>query len=269
MSQPPTPSVEAPNTLTASGLTRSYGNQCLYKEIAVSLHRGELLALVGPNGAGKSSLLRDLAGLTPVSHGQVTLGKDPLDAWPLKHRAQILAYLPQQTPVDPELLVIDVVSLGRAPYWRPLAQPTPADQRAIAGALEAVGITSLQQRSVGSLSGGERKRVMLARMLATQAAFCLLDEPTAALDIGHAIDFLALCRSLCTRKIGMLIALHDLDLARQFADRVVLLHADRDGTATVGTVAQVLTPERIGEVFGVQTRLLAGHLVFSPRREDR
>ncbi len=238
----------------------------MYTQLDLQMHPGELVALVGPNGAGKTSLLRDMAGLTPPQQGVVRLGTQALHTIDARLRARQIAYLPQHTPADPDLRVDEVVSLGRAPYWTAFSPPNEVDREAIAAAILSVSIDRLKHRRIGTLSGGERQRVMLARMLATRATCCLLDEPTAALDIGHAIEFLQLCRDQCRREIAMLIAIHDLDLARQFADRVVLLHADGRGTVDVGPTPAVLTPEQVAAVFCVSTQLADGHLVFSTSR---
>jgi len=249
--------------LTAQAVARTRGRKCLYNNISFALRPGKMVALVGPNGSGKTSLLRDLAGLTTPDTGVVELANKGLASLPLRVRARQIAYLPQHTPADPDLLVRDIVALGRAPYWRTVGQTHPEDLAAIDAAVNAVSVAPLLHRRVGSLSGGEHQRVMLARMLATRAAFCLLDEPTAALDIGHAIDFLHLCREQCSRGTGLLLALHDLDLALQIADEVILLHGDGTGTTTVGPTRSVLTPHRVRTVFSVHADLCDGHLVFS------
>jgi len=249
--------------LMGQNLARSHGKKCLYNQLCVTLRPGQMIALVGPNGSGKTSLLRDLAGLTTPEAGVVALAGKDLASLPLQIRARQITYLPQHTPADPDLLVRDIVALGRAPYWSTLGQAHPEDLAAIDAAVTAVAVAPLLERRVGSLSGGEHQRVMLARMLATRAAFCLLDEPTAALDIGHAIDFLQLCREQCSRSTGLLLALHDLDLALQIADEVVLLHGDGLGTTAVGPTPSVLTPAKVSAVFAVGANLCDGHLVFS------
>ncbi|MCA9706776.1 MAG: ABC transporter ATP-binding protein, partial [Myxococcales bacterium] len=211
----------------------------LFRGLDLTITPGELWALVGPNGSGKSTLLRCLAGLRPPEEGSVWLGEARLSALPARERATRVAYLPQLTPLYHDLEVRQLVMLGRAPHlsrWRP---PAAEDVRRIDLALERVHATTLASRRVSTLSGGERQRVMLARLLATEAPLLLLDEPTTALDIGHALRLLALCRELAAEGAALVLALHELDLARRHADHAVCLGAGPDGQHRKGPSAAV------------------------------
>jgi iron complex transport system ATP-binding protein len=217
-------------------------------------------AIVGPNGAGKSTLLRDLAGLRAPQRGAVHLDDAPLAAIDAATRARALAYLPQTTPLAYDLTVADVVMLGRTPFLNRFAGPGAADRRAVDRAIERVGLAVTATRPLSSLSGGERQRVMLARMLATEAPVLLLDEPTAALDVGHALAFMDLCRELAAGGRTVIAALHDLDLARRSADAALVLG---DGAVTSGEAAAVLTPAILGPLFAVEILERDGHLLFA------
>jgi iron complex transport system ATP-binding protein len=246
--------------LTAHGLRHAVPGRTLYAGLDLELCQGRITAVVGPNGAGKSTLLRHLAGLERPQVGQVRLAGDDLAALPPRLRARRLAYLPQRSSLAYDLQVRELVLLGRAPYLPAFGAPAAADHAAVAAALARVDLAGLADRNVRSLSGGELQRVMLARMLAGAADVLILDEPTAALDIGHALGFLAQLRRLAADGAAIAVALHDLDLARRFSDDAVLL----GGSPRVGPVAAVLSAAHLGPAFGVAVRELGEHLVFDP-----
>ncbi|MCA9649016.1 MAG: ABC transporter ATP-binding protein [Myxococcales bacterium] len=234
----------------------------LFRELELEVRSGEVWALVGPNGSGKSTLLRHLAGLLAPREGVVSLGDRPLARVPRRERATRVAYLPQLTELYHDLTVRRLVMLGRAPHLSRWRGPGELDRRRVDEALARVEATELAERRVSTLSGGERQRVMLARLLATGAELLLLDEPTTALDVGHALAFLELCRRLATEGAALVLALHELQLARRYADRAVCLGAGPGGHHHRGTVLEVLVPEVLGPVFGVEAREHPGGLSF-------
>jgi ABC-type cobalamin/Fe3+-siderophores transport system ATPase subunit len=238
----------------------------LVRGLGLTVAPGEVWALVGKNGSGKSTLLRCLAGLRRAEQGAVHLGDRPLHALPGRERAKRLAYLPQLTPLYHDLRARQVVMLGRAPHLSRLAGPSAADERRVDEALARVEATALAERPLSTLSGGERQRVMLARLLATGAEILLLDEPTTALDIGHALRLLALCRDLARDGAAVVLAMHELELARRHADLAVCLGVGPGGEHRLGPAAQVLTPAILGPVFDVEVREVDGTLAFGPRR---
>lgn len=234
-------------TLHGVGLGARRGTRQLFSNLDLALQPGSITVVVGPNGAGKSTLLRGLCGLFPLE-GRVRLDDVPLDALDPRTRARALSYLPQQTPSTPGLRVHDVVMLGRLPHRSRLAGPSRSDRDAVTESLLRVGMESFTDRALHTLSGGERQRVMLARMLATGSATMLLDEPTAALDVRHALDLLGTLRSLAGEGRAIALALHDLQLADAYADQVVCLSGH--GAVEVGSPTDVLTPSRLDDVFG-------------------
>ncbi len=245
--------------LAARGLAHTVAGRTLYAGLDLELRPGRLCVVAGPNGAGKSTLLRALAGLERPQAGRVTLLGDDLAALPPAARARRLAYLPQHCPVEPDLLVRDVVLLGRLTSLPRFGPPHAADLAAADAALARLGLADFATRPIGQLSGGERQRVMLARMLAADAAVLLLDEPAAGLDIGQALALYRHLRAQLAGGAAILLAEHDLDLARRHADDAVLL---ADGRAAVGTAADVLTPARLGPAFAVTVHEQAGRLFF-------
>ncbi len=234
-------------TLEVRGLSATVDGRTLFAGLELSVAPGTFTAVVGPNGAGKSTLLRGLCGLVPMA-GTVHLCGVPLLGTNSRRRAQAIAYLPQQTPSSPGLTVRDVVMLGRLPHRSRLAGPSDDDRRRVEHSLRSVGMQRFLDRPLHTLSGGERQRVMLARMLATEAGIMLLDEPTAALDVRHALELLGTLRNLAADGRAVVVAMHDLTLAYAYADQAVCLPGD--GTAVVGPPGTVLTPARLHDVFG-------------------
>ncbi len=245
----------------ASGLERRIGGRCLYRDLDVRFAPASVTAIVGPNGSGKTTLLREFAGLLQPATGTIRWRGESLTTMSPGLRARQLAYLPQATPLTYDLRVHEVVMLGRTPFLPRFAPPSAVDHQVVANALDRVGLGDLSPRSLQSLSGGERQRVMLARMLATEAPLLLLDEPTAALDVGHALAFMELCRELASAGATVITALHDLDLARRCADAAIVLGA-ADGRALTGAADLVLTPAILGPLFAVKLRESDGHLLF-------
>jgi len=247
--------------LRAQGLGHAVPGRTLYQGLDLELRPGRVTVVVGPNGAGKSTLLRHLAGIAAPQAGRVWLGDDELSALPPRQRARRLAYLPQGDGIAVDLAVRDLVLLGRAPYLPVFGAPAASDHAAVAAALRRLDLEALAGRGVPSLSGGERQRVMLARMLVSEASVLVLDEPGAALDIGHALALLTQLRALASDGTAVVLALHDLDLARRFSDDAVLLGG---AAVRVGPTGQVLSARYLGPAFGVGVRELGEHLIFDP-----
>ena len=215
--------------------------------------------MIGPNGAGKSTLLRTTAGLLP-HRGEVTLDGQSLAAMNARERARAIGYLPQDHLVHWDVTARDLVALGRAPHRNPMAAESAADRTAVDDALVATDSTTFAERGVLTLSGGERARVLLARVLAGTPRWILADEPLASLDPAHQFAMLGLFRAQAVAGRGVAIVLHDLTLAARFADDAILI--DRGGVVAAGPVAEVLTPDRIAAVFGVAARRLDDSLVL-------
>ena len=220
------PPAAASAPLSASGLVLHLGGRCVVDSVSLALRGGELAAIVGPNGAGKSTLLQLLAGLRTPHAGGVQLRGRALADWPLRERAQAVAWLAQQGEAEGDIAALDVVCLGRLPHHGLWGVPSAVDEAAVSAAMAETECTAWAHRRLNDLSGGERQRVLLARVLAVDAAVLLLDEPTTHLDAPHQR---ALLRSLAARaRAGAAVAvvLHDLTLALA-ADRVLVMHAGR------------------------------------------
>ncbi len=204
-------------------VTRGQGAQArkALHDVSLSLAAGRWTAIVGPNGAGKSTLLQCLAGLLP-HQGRVRLRGRTLADWPLRERARHLSWLGQEGGVTQDLSAWDVVMLGRLPHQDWLAAPSPADHASVTQALRATQAWDCRERPIGRLSAGERQRVLLARALAVDAEVLLMDEPLANLDPPHQVDWITLVRALVTRGKTVVSVLHEVSVALQADDLVVM-----------------------------------------------
>ena len=216
--------------------------------ISASLRPGEITAICGPNGAGKSTLLACLAGLLTPGSGSVTLDGALLPSFAQRQRARAIGFLPQTPEVAWDVTVETLVALGRLPWQgAPLsgaAAGAAEDAAAVNAALETMDLVALRGRVVTALSGGERARALVARVLAGSPLWLLADEPLANLDLGHQLALLGTLRSLAReRAIGVVLVLHDLAQALNFADRVLVLADGRvlaDGPPEAALAEQVI-----------------------------
>jgi iron complex transport system ATP-binding protein len=242
------------------------GTREILSDASVEVHAGEVHALVGPNGAGKSTLFGVLAGDVAASAGEALLDGRALTAHSAKELARLRAVLLQQNTVSFPFTVAQIVEMGRAPWARTPQQDD--DEEAIARALSDADVTHLADRVIPSLSGGERARAALARALAQRTEILLLDEPTAALDLKHQEDVLAVVRRRAREGAAVAIVVHDLNAAMAYADRVTLLARGR--VAATGAPADVLTAERIEAVYEQAVDVFphprTGMPIITPRR---
>ncbi|GAA5524855.1 Fe(3+) dicitrate transport ATP-binding protein FecE [Microbulbifer aestuariivivens] len=222
---------------------RRHGQRVL-EMISCAFRPGELTAVVGPNGAGKSSLLQVLAGVLAASSGTVAINEKPLTEISAAERARLCAFLPQSEAPAWSVSGADLVALGLLPWGR----LGDRDER-VRAALARVEGADFASRPVTQLSGGELRRVQLARLLVGEAPLLIADEPTAALDVRHQLQLLQTLRGIADGGKTVILALHDLPLAARFCDRVVLL--ERGRLRAQGTPQDVFTPALIGEVYGV------------------
>jgi len=235
--------------LVAENVTVRLGGRAVVDAVSFSLPRKCLAALVGPNGAGKTTLLRAAAGLLPAE-GTITIGTDNVGALSIRERARRFAYLPQGHVVHWPLPARDIVALGRYPHGAAdPARLAPTDADAVEKAMQATDVAGFADRPVTELSGGERSRVALARVLAVEAPVVLADEPIASLDPRYQIETMGLLRRAADAGTLVIVVTHDLGLAARFADIVLLL---RDGRlVAVGPPQQALTPPALADVFRV------------------
>jgi iron complex transport system ATP-binding protein len=249
----------------------SFNGTRALNNVSLTVPSGMWLGLIGPNGSGKTTLLRAVAGLVGRS-GDITLGDNGLPALGRRGLARLVAYVPQRPWIPSALPVTDYVLMGRTPYISYFGTETATDLNVVSDVLDRLELTEFATRALGSLSGGELQRVVLARALAQQAPVLLLDEPTSALDVGHQQHALELVDALRReRALTVMSAMHDLTLAGQFADSLVLLDGGR--AVAAGPAQAILTEEMIRDHYGASVRVLedpgGGVLVFPVRKMDR
>lgn len=236
-----------PEAIIARGVHVKRDQRPVLTAVDFTAHHGELSVIVGPNGAGKSTLLKAIAGLVQYS-GTITV--DGLDCAPLapKERARLMAFVPQQTQLRAPMPVRDVVAQGR--YARSTGTLKEADLVAVERACVITDVQRLAHRAFTELSGGEQRRVLVARALAADARVLLFDEPTAALDVRQALSLYRIAREQAQQGVAVVMVLHQLGHALRFADRAVLLHEGR--VVGAGVPREVITAAAVRDVYGVE-----------------
>jgi len=250
--------------LSAQGLSVSLRGRALVREVSFAVEPSMRLAVLGPNGAGKSTLVRAALGLVPSSGALTLAGVDPRTA-PRREVARRAGYLGQEADgaALEGLSALEVVLLGRTPHLGAFGVPGPNDVAAATAALDAVGLVAFADRDASRLSGGERRLVLLARVLAQQAALLVLDEPTAFLDLRHHHVALEAVKAHAQAGGAALAVLHEVSQARAWATHALLL---KDGAvAAFGAAAEVLTAQALAPLYGVPPEVLGLHGVPESR----
>lgn len=252
--------------LHAQDLAIGYPDHAVGQGLDVTLAEGEVLALLGPNGSGKTTLLKTMLGLLPPRAGDIRVGDSALSDLGSRERARLLAYVPQSHHATFAFTVREVVLMGRVAHGD-LFRPPSAQDRAVAGqAMERFGIAHLAERPYTMISGGERQLALLARAMAQEPRFIVLDEPTASLDFGNQGRVLREMRALAASGHGVLFTTHDPNHALRAADRAMLL---RDGTAlATGPVRDVLVQSQLETLYGAPVAVVvdpaSGAIAFLP-----
>lgn len=255
------------SSLAFQDVTVSYDRRPAVQPFTDAVRPGEWLCLIGPNGAEKSSVLRAVAGLVPHG-GSITVDGAPLSVRSPRRRAALVAYVPQSPLIPADMTGFDYVLLGRNPYIGYFASESRHDRALVDDVLRRLDLVQFADRRLGTLSGGEQQRLVIARAVAQEAPVLLLDEPTSALDIGHQQQALELVDRL-RREHGLTVvsAMHDLTLAGVYADRLTLLH--QGSVVASGAAAEVLRAETLSEFYGVSVSVHHdpdGTVVVVPRR---
>ncbi|GAB7038150.1 ABC transporter ATP-binding protein [Catenuloplanes niger JCM 9533] len=240
--------------LRAEGLTLAYDARTVATDLSVDIPDNSFTVIVGPNACGKSTLLRALSRMLKPKTGTVLLDGKGIGAYPAKEVARRLGLLPQTSIAPDGITVADLVGRGRFPHQRLLRQWSREDERVVAEAMAATGVSELSGRVVDELSGGQRQRVWLAMALAQQTDILLLDEPTTFLDITHQIEVLDLCADLQETGRTLVAVLHDLNQACRYATHLIAM---RDGAIVAqGAPADIITAELVQTVFDLQCRVV-------------
>ncbi len=230
------------------------GKRKILDGIEFEICKGELVTLLGPNGSGKSTILRTIFGILKPSGGAVYLNGSEINSTGIENSARIMGYLPQEHS-ETNLSVLEVVLLGRTPYIN--INPKKSDYGIAKHALRLVGMEKFANRKFSELSGGEKQKVMLARIFCQKTDFMLLDEPTAHLDIKSQIEILEIIRRMVESGKAAVVAMHDINLALQFSDRIIMVKNGK--IVHSGVPDDVIRPETIQNVFGVRAEIVRGN----------
>jgi iron complex transport system ATP-binding protein len=246
--------VTGPAALTCHAVTVEVPGRTLVRDLTLDVPAGELLVVLGRNGSGKSSTLHTLAGLRPPASGQVLLAGRSVESWPRRELARTLGLLPQLVDDPFPATALEAVLVGRHPHLDFWAWESVDDRAAAQRALAAVDLAGLEDRDIATLSGGERRRLSIATILAQDPGVFLLDEPIHQLDPQHQLDVLRTFRQLADAGRTVVVSLHDIGLAARFADSALLLFGD--GRWQCGSCDETLTEHSIGELYGIAVREL-------------
>ncbi len=259
--------MEQQAVIKIQNLSFGYEEELALKDVSLSVHAGDFLALIGPNGSGKTTLLKMLLGILAPQQGTVLLYDKAPESYQPKERAKRIAYVSQQPAASFPLTVFELVSLGRYPYSVRFARKTN-ETTAVAEALALTDSAHLKDRKFTTLSGGEKQKVLISRALAQSMGILLLDEPTVHLDLYYQLQILKTLKWLCVeRRTTVVAVLHEVNLVSLFADQVVMLR--RGKIHACGAVRETMTEENIEAVFGVAMTAKedggAGGRYFVPR----
>lgn len=235
--------------LTCTNLSYRINDTVILNDVSIHAMPGELVGLIGPNGAGKSTLLSLMAGLATCSAGSISVDGSLIDDFNTATRAQTIGWLEQIGEIHWPLTVQRLVSLGRYPHLTTWQKFSEADELAVQQALVQTDSAHLSDRDAMTLSGGERARVLMARVLAAEPSLILADEPVSSLDLGHQLQTMDLLRKFASGNRACIVILHDLSLAARYCDRLYML--DKGKLKADGNAATVLSNDNIREVFGV------------------
>jgi iron complex transport system ATP-binding protein len=236
--------------LDVANLTFAYGQAPVLRDIRLQLSEGEVVALIGPNGSGKSTLIKSVIGFLRTP-GDIRWDNKALHDWPRRELARFVAYLAQSPQYEPGQTVLDVLRLGRAPYWQLFGIESSGDSEVVSQIAQRLALTDILHRPLDQISGGQRQLVFVGRALVQEPRAILLDEPNTFLDLKHQVELMSLLRQLAReRNVAVLMASHDLNLAAAHADRLILL--DRGEIAGAGAANDVLLPDVLSRVYGVR-----------------
>jgi iron complex transport system ATP-binding protein len=246
-------------------LSFDYNAATVFQNISIKVERSRVLSIVGPNGTGKTTFLKCLTGILKAKRGKVLIEGRHARRMTHKQLATYLGYVPQNIPVRFPANVFETILAGRRPHisWR----PSNKDLDRTAEIIEEMNLTDLAMRDMARLSGGQAQKVLLARALAQDTPYLILDEPTSSLDLRHQLEILETISGLAKNKgLGVMMAMHDLNLAARFSDVIMMLHQGKIFCS--GKPSAVITPENISQVYGVDAavRQENGYLQIQPLR---
>lgn len=239
--------------LRVQHLSVGYRRHPVLEDVSFDVRAGETVGVIGPNGSGKSTLLRAIAGTLRPSSGTAMVAGADVSRLSRGELARRLAVVPQAPSLPETFSAFEIVMMGRAPHLGLFGAESGRDAAIVRQAMVQTGVWELADCPIGELSGGERQRVVIARALAQEPSLLLLDEPTSHLDLHHQVQIMEIVRRLGAGGLATLVVFHDLNLAAQYCDRLVLLH--RATVEAIGTPDEVITPENVARVYGPQVHV--------------
>ncbi|MFW6048000.1 MAG: ABC transporter ATP-binding protein [Candidatus Natronoplasma sp.] len=248
--------------LDIKDLSFSYdGQEKVLDDVSVSLDEGEILAVIGPNGSGKTTLIKCIGNILTAQKGSIELDRKRLDSYERKEIARKIGYVPQVESKGFPSTVYDTILMGRKPYisW----EPSERDLEIVSNIIEKLGLEPISMKEINELSGGQRQKVFVARALAQQPDLLLLDEPTSDLDLKHKLEVLNIIRQQVDQGISAILAIHDLNMALRYSDKIVML---KEGNVFDSGGLDVVTQENIEAVYGVKVYITEheGWLTVTP-----
>lgn len=244
-----------------NNLNYSYGENHILNNININFERNKFYSIIGPNGSGKTTLLKNILRTIPIESKSIYIDGKDLTCFKNKELAKKISSVPQNTNIDFQFSVFDIVLMGRTPYLKRFATEGDKDLKIVEEAMEMTNTWHLRDKNINELSGGERQRVIIARALAQQCEIILLDEPISNLDIQHQIEILDTIKYL-NRNITIIAVLHDLNLAAQYSDSLILLNNGR--IVSHGTVEEVLTEKNIRNAYNLDTYIIKNPVTGKP-----
>jgi len=244
--------------LQVEGVKVEMGGRTIIKACTFAVQPGEFVGIIGPNGAGKSTLMRSLRGLLPIAAGNVSVFGGPIHAMGDKRAARMVAYMQQDVNVGFGYTAMEVVLAGRYPYldwWR---NETDADRVIARRYMKFTGVEELANKSVNQVSGGERQRILLAKVLAQETPLIFLDEPTASLDLVYQEEIFRYCQTVCEQGKSVLLIAHDIKLAAKFCSRLLLLSGGK--ILADGAPEEVVTPNNLDQAYGLHSAVFHNHV---------
>lgn len=252
-----------PQSLECKNITLRYGKNTIINDLTLEIPQGKITVLLGSNGCGKSTLLRGLAGLLKPAQGTVLLNKKDVHKTPKRMLAKTLSILPQNPDINAEMIVEDLVTMGRHPHRNLFNILSQEDRQFVRNALESTDLLPLAKRRVASLSGGQRQRVWIAMTLAQNTPWVLLDEPTTFLDLNHQISILNLLKKLNqTQDKSLVMVLHDINLACRYADNIILIK--QGDVIDFGKPDNIITPDNLKYTFDLNCSVIKDPITHTP-----
>lgn len=248
--------------ITVQSASTGYGRRRVLDSVSLLFEEGEFVGVIGPNGSGKTTLLRLISGVLEPWEGSVSLLGRSLSSFSRREIARILGVIPQESYYAFDFTVLEIVLMGRSPYLRRFGFETEEDRRIASEAMELTQTLHLRDRLINGISGGERQRVVIARVLAQRPRVLILDEPTSHLDINHQVEVYDILERLNSEGLTVIVISHDLNLAGQYCRRLVLM--DSGTIVASGTPGEIIVPSLIEKVYKVKSVVETNPLTGAP-----